>query len=414
MQNSSKGIGSRAAALLAAASLVTLASAGASAQQSTTRWQGWIGCWSSVAPAGVTAPSSSPLVCITPTADANVVDVATVANDSVLSTQRIDASGRERPMEAKGCVGTQQAQFSADGRRVYLKAVANCGGVQRTTSGILAVTSTGQWLDVQGVSAGDAERVRVARYRDAGLPSAVPLAVANALSDRSMATQSARMAIGADIGSAAVIEASRSASPAVVEAWLLERGQPFRLDGRELVALADAGVPARVTDAMVAVSNPGVFAVARNEQLERASTGRSRDDVDDVVGRRISVYMEPAYSPFGWGYAPYGYGYGYSAYGYGAYGSNAYGRYGYPGYYAPIIIVNPNQPSAQPRGQAVKGRGYTQGDAGTSAGAPASPRPSSSSTGASNSGTSNPGSSNAGSTSAPRSEPAPRTAHPRP
>jgi hypothetical protein len=402
------GTFTRSAALVAG--LVGLVAGTGGAQQPAGSWQGWLGCWTAGPAIGGIAPSSvGPLVCITPTADANVVDVATVSDDKVTSTQRIDASGRELPIETKGCTGTQRAQWSADGRRVYLKATATCDGVPRVTSGIIAMSPTGEWLDVQGVSAGSDEGVRVARYRDAGVPSAVPEQIAAALRGRATASQGARLAAGATIGSSAVIEASRSVTPGVVQAWLLERGQAFSLDAAELVRLADAGVPARVTDAMVAVSNPKVFAVARPEARSRDS----RLDDDDIVGRRIYVYMDPMYSPYGWGYAPYGYGYGYGRYGYSplgygggyGYGSGYYGA----GYFPPIVILTPGQ--AQTRGQAVKGRGYTQTDPGSTTASPANARTNER---ASSSGSNSGSSSSAPRSEPPRSDPPPRTAHPKP
>lgn len=397
----------RSAAVMAGLAALVAGSAGA--QQPAGNWQGWLGCWTAGPAIGGIAPSAvAPLVCISPTADANVVELTTISGDKVVSTQRIDASGRELPMDAKGCTGTQRAQWSADGRRVYLRAVATCDGLQRVTSGIIAMSPAGEWLDAQGVAAQGDEGVRVARYRDAGVPSAVPESIAAALRARATSTQGARFAAGGTIGSSAVIEASRIVTPAVVEAWLLERGQVFALDGQELVRLADAGVPARVTDAMVAVSNPKVFAVARPEADPRNS--RSRRYEDDLTGRRVYVYLDPAYSPYRWGYSPYGYGYGYGPYGYSPFGyygiGNGYGSgyNGYPGYTPPIVIVNPQQP----RGQAVKGRGYTRAEPSTATPTPSTSRGSESSSGSSSSGSS--------SSQPARSEPAPapRTAHPRP
>jgi hypothetical protein len=400
-----------------AAALLSLTAATSVAQSGTgSRWQGWLGCWTTAAP-DAPIPSGAPLVCITPTSNADVVDVTTVADGKVLGAKQIDASGTERPLELKDCTGTQRAEWSADGRRVYLKAVANCAGATRTTSGILAIAPTGDWLDVQGIAAGEGESIRVARYRDAGVPSTLPASIASALEGRSTSVQGARIAAGAAVGTTAVIEASKSTTPAVVEAWLLERGQQFALDARSLVALADAGVPARVTDAMVAVSNPKAFAVAHPEP---------NDALDDqVAGRRISVYMEPMYDPYGWGYSPYynnGYGYGYGRYGYGSLGYGGYG-YGYPGYYsgAPIIIVGQPGTSGS-SGKMVKGQGYVPNVPAGSTGRRATPRssaPSSSSTGSSRSAgsSSSQGSSSPAPERAPTPAPAPapeRTAHPRP
>jgi hypothetical protein len=274
------------------------------------------------------------------------VDVTTIAGQKVVSAQRIDASLREQPISAKGCTGTQRARWSADGRRVYLTSVATCGDVRRTMTGILAITPTGDWLDVQGIVAGEGENVRVARYHDAGVPSWLPTEIATALADRNVVTESARIAAGAAVHSTDVVEASGAVSAAVTEAWLLERKQAFALDARELIHLADAGVPARVTDAMVAVSNPEVFNVAHRD---------AEAEANDVVGQRIRVYMDPA-SPWDWGYAGrYGYGYGYSPYGYG------YSPYGYAGgygYYGQPVIVVGNPQTAAAHGQMVKGRGY--------------------------------------------------------
>jgi hypothetical protein len=411
MEGPMKHVVSLVRSAAAAAGLVALVASAASAQQQSAagNWQAWIGCWTAGPAIGGIAPSEvSPLVCITPTSDAGVVELTTLSGDKVVATQRIDAGGRELPTDAKGCSGAQRAQWSVDGRRVYLHATANCGGVERVTSGILAMSPTGEWLDVQGVAAGGEEAVRVARYRDAGVPSAVPAHISAALAQRGV-YQNARFAAGATIGTSAVIEAARLATPAVVEAWLLERGQLFALDARELVRLADAGVPGRVTDAMVAVSNPEVFAVARPE--ESARSRRAANDADEIVGRRVYVYLDPAYSPYRWGYAPYGYGYGYgyNPYGYsplGYGGGYGYGSGYYGGYTPPIVIVTPQQPVT--RGQMVKGRGYTRPDPTTAAPAPSATRDAQSTSGSSSS---------SGASSQPaRSDPppAPRTAHPRP
>jgi hypothetical protein len=395
-----------------AAALLSLSAAVGVAQSSTgSRWQGFLGCWTATPP-DVLVPSGAPLVCITPTSNADAVEVTTIADGKVIATKHIDASGVEQPVEAKDCTGTERAQWSADGRRVYLKAVATCAGTTRTTSGILAMSPSGDWLDVQGITAGEGENLRVAHYRDAGLPGSLPADISAALMGRSAAVQGARVAAGAAIGTSAVIEASKAATPSVVEAWLLERGQKFALDGRTLMQLADAGVPSKITDAMIAVSNPQQFAVAH----ANAGSQYNRPD-DEVVGRRIPVYMTPMYDPFGWGYSPYGYGYGsyYGGYGYGGLGYGGYGYgYGYPGYYsgAPIIILNPSSGVNGNGGRMVKGQGYVPNvpsGSSTRRAAPRSSQPSSSPSSRSS------GSSEGSKSPEPPSSPEPqRTARPRP
>jgi hypothetical protein len=408
MHTARKGImrASRVAAL--AAGLVALAASAGSAQQSAQgpRWQAWAGCWTaapSSADALLPAAQSAPVVCVVPTSNSDVVEVSTIADGKVVSHTRIDASGREQPVELKGCTGTQRAQWSADERRVFLKAVTTCDGLQRTTSGILAMSPTGEWLDVQGVTTGGGDNLRVARYRDAGVPASVPADIAAALNGRSESVRAARIAAGANVGTSAVVEASRIADAAVVEGWLLERRQPFALDANALVALADAGVPARVTDAIVAVSNPKAFAIARPD---RAAEGVIEADDIAPAGRRIPVRLDP------WSYDPYGYGsYGlgsyYGGYGYGLGYGGSYGGYGYPGYYygSPIIVV-PGPTAGAAHGRMVKGRGYTKDGEASGRATSSSPSWSSPSSGSGTSSGSSSGSSSSGSST--------RTAKPRP
>ena len=407
---------------VAALGLVVAAATSVSAQSARVepKWLGWIGCWTSTVP-GASAFSSptenGTFVCITPsTAGGDAIDVTTIGEDKVVSTQRIDASGAEHPLEAKGCTGTQRASWSADERRLYLRSSSTCDGLKSSTSGILSLTSTGEWLDVHGVSSYGSENVRVARYRDAGIPASIPAEVANALRERGAGAEAARLNAGAAIGATAVIEASRATDSSVVAAWLLERAQRFALDGKTLVRLADAGVPGAVTDALVAVSNPAAF------QLSRVSDERETILNDTLrSGRRINAMAFP-YDPYSWGtlgLSTYGYGYPYGyRYGYGNGYGNGYG-YGYNngyygGYAPPIIIVNGGTQGAA-AGQMVKGRGYTQ-PGGSTTGATAherpsrSPDPSPSTSSGSSSGSSSSGSTG-GSSSGGSNEG--RTAHPR-
>ena len=365
---------------LAAFGLALVATTAAAQQASVgPKWQAWVGCWTaSVAGESVfaTPAENGTFVCITPAASgADAADVTTIGNGKVVSTQRIDASGVERAIDAKGCSGTQKASWSADERRIYLRSASNCEGVRSTTSAILSMTQLGEWLDVRGVSSYGSENVRVARYRDAGIPASVPAEIASAIRARSAGAEPARIAAGAPVGAIAVIEATRAADSTVVAAWVLEREQRFALDAATLVKLADSGVPGVVTDALVAVSNPTAFRFARAaDRTDVIQTDRP------ATGRRVSAMSLP-YDPWSWGYLglsgygyPYGYGYGYGGYG----GYNGYGSGGYYGGYAPpIIIVNGNV-QAEPRGQMVKGRGYTQTQ-GSSSGSTATERPRSSS-----------------------------------
>jgi hypothetical protein len=244
--------------------IAAVAAGAAGAQQAAApqagagpRFQGWLGCWTPAAAeeSPFAAPAANGMfVCISPTESPDVVNVTTIEDGKTVSQQKLDASGREQPLAVQGCSGAQRARWSSDERRLFLSSAAVCEGLRTSTSAILSITPTGEWLDVRGVNAGGSENVRVARYRDAGLPSVVPAEVAAALRGRSMATENARIATGGQIGTSAVLEASRASEASVVSAWLLELRQPFALNAGTLQQLAKAGLPGAVSDAMVAVS----------------------------------------------------------------------------------------------------------------------------------------------------------------
>jgi hypothetical protein len=375
-----------------ALALSTPASSGAQQQVLGPRWQGWVGCWSAAPTERLrdTGPDSPRIVCVTPTADGNVVDISAIAEGAVMSRDRIDASGASHAVEAPGCQGTESARWSADGRRVFLKSIVTCDGTPTEMSAILAITSTGEWLDVRRVAAGSGADVRVARYHDVGVPTLVPADIASSLDRRSaILFHDARLAAGAPVGTNAIIEASHATDPSVVEAWVMVSGQHFAVDARTLTELADAGVPATVTDAMISVSRP--TEVAKSHTVFYSPYGwnggnpyyggRSADAWDQGAGRTgyVDIYE---YDPWGWGYAPLGYGFGYVPFGYGMrYGiGNRFGDgigigygFGYehhsrnrttPGsrvgyYYPPVIVLHNDPTGTEPRGRSVKGEGYT-------------------------------------------------------
>jgi hypothetical protein len=376
--------GALAAGLL---SLLPLASVAAQAGNPDPRWQAWLGCWqpapaASVPAVGGPAPGLGEVVCVTSAAGTSAVDVVTVADGKIVARERVEATGQRRESEKEGCAGWERAEWSPDAERVYLRSEYRCaGGVQRTSSGLLAMSPAGEWLDVQSVTAGANSGVRVTRYREAPAGVTLPAELTAAVQGRTLAVSTARAAAAAPIATSDVVEAVRHVDAPVVEAWLAERGQGFAVDGKGLVALADAGVPGRVIDMMVALSYPKTFAVnpsSREGELRPTvdSGPVARDYATD--GRRGPVvFVDPygfssyGYSPFGWNaYSPYGgYPYGYP-YGYGS----AYGWY--PGGGPVIVIRDPNggSPALARRGRAVKGRGYTRGDDGSDDGPQAEPR----------------------------------------
>jgi hypothetical protein len=123
-------------------------------------------------------------------------------------------------------------------------------------SAILALTASGNWIDVRRVAErqGDtaSANVRVARYMDVGLSSAIPDSIAGKLRERGMSISVGRIAATAPITSSAVVEAVRLADVAMAEAWVTESADLVSLSSRDARALVDSGVPDRVISAMSA------------------------------------------------------------------------------------------------------------------------------------------------------------------
>jgi hypothetical protein len=305
------------------------------------------------------------------------------------------------------------------------------------TTGVMSLSSSGEWIDVRTINAFLNEAVRVVRYREVPTPAMVPAELASAIANRKRPeVKLTLLAAGSNLSAANIVEASNMIDTSAVQAWLVERRQPMKVDARTLVALADAGVPGSVTDVMVALAYPKQFHFDRgmggggDMPLSRADSARIVSSY--MWGRTVGCGTYAAYSPFGWGGDPcfeynrgfsrywnrYGYDYGYSRYGYG-YGYDA--GFGYPyysGYYTqPIVVVRGPQPE---HGQAVKGQGYTRGRGDSSPSASRSgydggsrTSGSSGSSGSSSSGSSSSGSSSSGSSSSGSGSTG-RTAHTRP
>jgi hypothetical protein len=317
-----------------------------------SRWQAWVGCWEAVDPnaaadgsvaVSINAPAK-PRICVIPAAGKSAVDVATVVGDSIAMRQHIDATGEQSESVRDGCKGWDRATWSANGQRIFTRSAYTCpGGLTRTSNGVMAMTSDGEWLDVLGVVAGTTVGVRAARYREVN-PATLPAAIATSLKDRTQWARDARIAASAQVTSADVIEASRYIDPGVVQTWLAERGEGFAVDAKQLVELDEAGVPPLVIDVMVALSYPEVFSLDRTR-----IGGAPADSLREDVGRTVYVYgWDPYYSP--WGYRRGGYGYG------GYYG----GWYDGP---RPVVVVK--QPADKAHGHVDKEKGYTPGDGAT-------------------------------------------------
>ncbi|MBC7894920.1 MAG: hypothetical protein H7066_05885 [Cytophagaceae bacterium] len=304
------------------------------AQGSASPFEAWIGCWDLV-PRETFAASTS-RVCVLPTGSPSAVDLVSVAGDSITSRQRLDASVEPREVRQGDCAGTERVQ--ASGRRVYFRTSMKCGSEGRLVNSVMAMSSSGEWLDVRGVAFGTNVGVRASRYREAPSSAQLPAEVASALRGRTPGMNAARIAASGRVDLADVVEASRALEVGVLQTWLAERGQGFALDARQVVSLEQAGVAPSVIDIMVALSYPLQFA------LDRTRLG---DPPPDVQGEVREVDGGVMYDDYGYGYDPYGYG---------------YGRGG--GWYSgrrPVVVVERSEANDEEHGKVVKGRGYVSG-----------------------------------------------------
>src|SRR3989442_10535683 len=364
--------------LASALLLVVPTFADAQTAQIDARWQPWLGCWTQVGSAVETLASPPPagrLLCVVPTAGTSAVDIVTLADRRIVSREHIEATGAHRTSERDGCTGWESAEWSSDSRRVYLQFEYDCaGGVKRSTTGLIAMTLKGEWLNITGVAVRENTGVRVLHHRPAALPAALPEEMASALEGKALAVDAARVAAAAPIGTAAIVDASRHVNAAVVEAWLGESGQEFTVDAKRLLELAEAGVADRVVDMLVALSYPEVFSIKPSPTAvgALASTERPAGIQTDIIGAEsplgcgpytygLSLYAFDGCSPYEYGF--YGARYGYSPYSYLGYGDYGYGGYG--GWYLatqPAIgVIPPTDNASSTHGQVVNGRGYVQG-----------------------------------------------------
>lgn len=334
----------------AAAALLLAVAVPAGATETTDtdpQWLAWMGCWQPL------DGGDDHLLCMRSIEGDVAVQMVTYTDGRVVSEELVRADGQQRPVTREGCNGWESAQFSDDGRRVYMRSEFACeGDIRRSSSGLISMASPLEWMDIQSVGVEGQSAVRVVRYRLA-TPSQMEQAGVPAMAqDREMAIHAARTAVSGPVTIEHIIDASQHMAPETVEAWVVERGDRLALTADRLLRMADAGVPASVIDLAIAVSYPETFAV--NDQRR---AGEFMPEEVEERRARPDIYAYPGYyDPFYWDpfrYSRYGNGY-YSPYGWGGYGW-------YPGYRPVIVVVDPDDGEASPPGRVVRGRGYTRG-----------------------------------------------------
>jgi len=324
--------------LLAAVVLaIGMAPSPGAAQNVDARWLPWLGCWEAA-----DGGDEVPLLCVRPASEGAGVEFVTWAQGETTVSDAIFPDGVSRNVEREECQGMEEARFSADGHRVYLKSEYICEGGELTeASGILAMINPMEWVDIKAVEGSP----WVLRYRLARSSLVEEAGLENVVAPRATAVKRARIAASARMTEEAIIDAAGQVDGAALEALIVERGDPFAVDADMLVRLDNAGVPAGVIDLVVAVSFPDRFAVKAGPlQVEEYAMDQG------YAGPSIYMaggYYDPFYFGMGYGYSPYyygGYGYGYG-YPYG----------GYPYHYPTPIVVAPRTQG----GRMIKGQGYT-------------------------------------------------------
>ncbi|HSJ13374.1 MAG TPA: hypothetical protein VK939_03105 [Longimicrobiales bacterium] len=327
------------------------------------RWQPFIGCWQATpaeadadaSPTGAFAfpdaeeseaekPEGDRVMCIVPSGDG--VSITTFSEGAPTGTRALrPGSGA---VEEGGCRGVETTQWSQDGRRLLLSSEMACtGGLERSSRGVLALIGRASLVDVQSVHVAGEEAVRVVRYRALEMaehPEGFAPDPAQAL-----ARETARMHAAQPLSLEAVVETYRAVAAPALEALLAARRAGYALDAATLLRLADAGLPGSTLDVIVALSYPEHFEVVEERPRERVALADY-----DPYGRRMPWNS-------GWGSSRYSC-YGYSPYSYSPYGCDRYG-WGRGSGWIYVIPAGGSGSGQTSSARAVKGRGYTRGDA---------------------------------------------------
>src|ERR1043165_2754993 len=144
------------------AGLVGLIATTASAQSSlpiAPRWSSFTGCWDVLTAEGQDLPKSSPRVCIVPTSELGA-DLLSISDHKITDRTHLEGDGARQNVSKEGCAGWETATWSPNGRRLYLTSAQQCGSVERKTSGIFAVSRSGQLINIVNVAAGGGQGLR--------------------------------------------------------------------------------------------------------------------------------------------------------------------------------------------------------------------------------------------------------------
>ena len=330
------------------------------AAQVDARFAAWLGCWR----LDDDLSGSGARLCITP-------EKGGVRLQTIVGTQRgidelVIPDGVAHPIADADCKGTERAEWSTDGARIFRTTGVECGKeLPRSVRSVVFMAPGPALVNVQHVSGQMANtNVRVQRYRRAFNQKLADGSTAPQ-PEESLTRQTTPEQTTWSVED--VIEASSKMPVEVIQAALTELHHPFQLNKKTLLALDDNDVPDQIIDLMVALSYPKKF------RVERMGGGSAPTGISTGTGWFDPMLMPTMMGAMADCYAPYGYGYRsyYSlcgSYMYAPYYGYGYGYYNYGGYYGGWVDVGPYPPIGgsggpapiPPDGRAINGRGYTQ------------------------------------------------------
>lgn len=327
-----------------AGGLLLVSGSALAAQDAATdsRWLPWTGCWQATG-------TDTGLLCVQQ-ADGGV-EFLSVAEEGVVSDETIVADGQPRPIEDETCEGTTTAEFSRDGERVYLREEIDCDGTREVSTGLIAMISPNEWVDIRGSETGEGVWTRI--FRRVTDEYATSRGFPDANDDDDLSARMLRWRASEPSDFDDLMEVYERSGSAVTRAWVAEQMDPFAVSADALVELDEAGLPDEVIDVVVAHAFPERFALARGEGYERRPSDVTRTR---PYGGSAWVGIDP------WaGYwSPWSYRYR------GFWGN----RFGYPygggwgwGYGGGIVIVDrtdqPSRPGDSRQVRPRPGGGYT-------------------------------------------------------
>lgn len=327
--------------------------------QVDSRLAPWLGCWrldDDLAGTGAR-------MCVTP--EKGGVRLQTLVGTQKGIDEVVVPDGAPHAITDSDCKGTERAEFSKDGARLFRNTDVTCGKeAPRSIKSVMFMASGPALVNVQYLTGESATtNIRVQRYRRSSnqtLADGSKAPQPSAQTARLTTQESTTWSIDD------VIEASGKLPAEALQAALTEVNHKFDLSKKTLLALNKGGVQEEVIDVMVALTYPKRFVIQRAGGVSApAGVLTGGGWFDPFMSPMLMGPMANCYTPYGYGYRSYYSMCGSSLYGYGLY--DYYGR-GYPGYYGWVDLgAIPSVGSGgggvvepQGDGRVVSGRGFTQ------------------------------------------------------